>query len=82
MLGIRIFVKTVVMKIILDVKDKNAEFFLELVKKLDFVEVVKLINNPAKEKAVQDVLMAFEDIAKYEKGKKKLKSAKKLLNEL
>ncbi|MDQ3111081.1 MAG: hypothetical protein M3R17_14400 [Bacteroidota bacterium] len=71
------------MKIILDIKDeKNAEFFLELVQKLDFVEVLKLINNPGKEKAVQEILMAFEDVAKYEKGKKKLKSAKKLLNEL
>jgi hypothetical protein len=70
------------MKVILDIKDENAPFFLELVKKFDFVEVLKLINNPTKEKAVQDILMAFEDAAKYEKGKKKLKSAKKLLNEL
>lgn len=70
------------MKIILDVKDENAPFFLELVKRLDFIEVIKLINNPYKEKAVQDILMAFEDVQKYEKGKKKLKSAKKLLNEL
>jgi hypothetical protein len=70
------------MKLILDIKDENAPFFLELVKKLDFVEVLKLINNPAKEEAVKDILMAFEDVAKYEKGKKKLKSAKKMLNEL
>ncbi|HET6990545.1 MAG TPA: hypothetical protein VFJ43_04440 [Bacteroidia bacterium] len=70
------------MKIILNIKDKNAPFFLELVKKFDFVEVIKLINNPAKEKAVQDILVAFEDVAKYEKGKKKLKSAKKLLDEI
>jgi hypothetical protein len=70
------------MKVILDIKDENAPFFLELVKKLDFVEVLKLINNPYKEKAVQDILVAFEDVAKYEKGKKRLKSAKKLLNEL
>jgi hypothetical protein len=74
--------KQLVMKVILDIKDENAPFFLELVKKLDFVEVLKLINNPYKEKAVQDILVAFEDVAKYEKGKKRLKSAKKLLNEL
>jgi hypothetical protein len=77
-----IFVKTIAMKVILNIKDENAPFFLELVKKLDFVEVLKLINNPAKEKAVQDILAAFEDVSKYEKGKKKLKSAKKLLNEI
>ncbi|CAN5397157.1 hypothetical protein BH09BAC5_BH09BAC5_09310 [soil metagenome] len=70
------------MKVILDIKDENAAFFLELVKKLDFVDVLKLINNPEKEKAVREILMAFEDVEKYEKGKKKLKSAKKLLNEL
>lgn len=70
------------MKVILEIKDENAQFFLELVKKLDFIEVIKLINNPYKEKAVQDILLAFEDVAQYEKGKKKLKSAKKLLNEL
>ena len=37
------------MKVILDIKDENAPFFLELVKKLDFVEVLKLIDNPYKE---------------------------------
>lgn len=70
------------MKVILDVKDENSAFFLELVRKLDFIEILKLIDNPYKEKEVKEILMAFEDVAKYEKGKKKLKSAKKLLNEL
>ena len=70
------------MKVILDVKEEKALFFLELVKSLDFVEVLKTIDKPYKQEHMQDILMAFEDVAKYEKGKKKLKSAKKLLNEL
>ena len=43
---------------------------------------IKLVNNPRKRKAIQQILDAFEDVRKYEKGKKKLKSAKRLLIEI
>jgi hypothetical protein len=52
------------------------------VKKSDLSKVLKFVSDPAKRKATQEILSAFQDIVKHERGKKKLKSAKKLLKEI
>lgn len=71
------------MKVILDIKDGDrASFFMELLKSLEYIDVLKVINDPRKEKAVRDLSESFEDVKLHLKGKKKLKSAKALLNEL
>lgn len=71
------------MKVILDIKEKNRiPFFMEMVRGLNYVKVVKEIKDPRKGKIVSDIVEAFNDVSEYEKGKKKLKSAKDLLNEL
>ncbi len=70
------------MKVILDVQDNRKEFFMELLKSLDYVKVVKEVNDKQKSEAIQNLAEAFNDVRLYEKGEKQLKSAKDLLNEL
>jgi hypothetical protein len=70
------------MKVILDIKDNRVPFFMELVKSLDFVQVVKEVKDDKKSKIVEDLMEAFQDIKLHEQGDKKLKSAQDLLNEL
>ena len=70
------------MKLILDIKDNRVPFFMELVKSLDFVQVIKEVNDKEKSQRIQDLAEAFNDAALHEQGKKKLKSANDLLNEL
>lgn len=55
---------------------------MELVKSLDYISVVKEIKDEAKSQFISDLADAFNDVKRYEQGKKKLKSAKDLLNEL
>jgi L-cysteine desulfidase len=66
------------MKVILDIKDNRVPFFMELVKNLDFISIVKEVKDKAKSEAIQDLAEAFNDVKLYEEGKKKLKSAKHL----
>ena len=71
------------MKVILDITESNRiPFFMELVKSLDYISVVKEVNNESKSQFISDWADAFNDVKLYEQGKKKLKSAKDLLNEL
>ncbi len=70
------------MKVILDIRDNRIPFFMELVKSLDYIHVIKEIKDEGKSKFVADMAEAFNDVKLYEQGKKKLKSAKDLLNEL
>lgn len=55
---------------------------MELVKSLDYIRVVKEVREERKSQFVTDLAEAFNDVKLYEQGKKKLKSAKDLLNEL
>lgn len=70
------------MKVILDIRDNRIPFFMELVKSLDYINVVKEVKDERKSLFVADLTEAFNDVKLYEQGKKKLKSAKDLLNEL
>ena len=70
------------MKVILDVSDQRHSFFLELVNSLGFVKVVKEIKSKRKEQAMEDLVEAFEDVRLHQQGKKKLRSAEDLMNEL
>lgn len=70
------------MKVILDIKSNRVSFFMELIKSLDYVAVIKEVKDKRKSEFVNDLAEAFNDVEQYEAGKKKLKSAKKLLNEL
>lgn len=70
------------MKVILDVKDDRQAFFMELLKSLDYVEVLQEVNDKEKSEAIQDLVKAFNDVKLHEQGKKKLTSAKDLFIEL
>ena len=70
------------MKVILDVRENRLPFFLELVKSLDYINVIKEVRDKQKSELISDLSEAFNDVKLYEEGKKNLKSAKDLLNEL
>jgi len=70
------------MKVILDIKESRVPFFMELVKSLDYVQVMKEVKDRKKGKFIEELAEAFNDVKLYEQGKKKLKKAKDLLNEI
>jgi hypothetical protein len=71
------------MKVILDITENSRiPFFMELVKSLDYISVVKEVKEERKSQFIADLAEAFNDVKLYEQGKKKLKLAKDLLNEL
>lgn len=70
------------MKVLLDIKENRLAFFMELIKSLDYVNVLKEIKDDKKSQFVSDLSEAFNDVKLHEQGKKKLKSAKDLLDEL
>jgi hypothetical protein len=70
------------MKMLIDIKDNKADFFLELMKNLEFIKGVEKIKDKQNNQFVRDITEAFEEVRLYESGKKKLKNAKDLINEL
>jgi len=71
------------MKVILDIKENSRiPFFMELIKSLDYISIVKEVNDERKSQFITDLAEAFNDVKLYEQGKRKLKPAKDLLNEL
>ncbi len=81
------------MKLLLDIKDDKVSFFLELLKNFPFVkaETVSSEKTPSTKKIdstkrildpTKDLADSFNDVKLHIQGKKKLKSAKELLNEL
>ena len=55
---------------------------MEMIKSLDYITIVKEVKDEAKSQLVTDWADAFNDVKLFEQGKKKLKSAKDVLNEL
>ena len=71
------------MMVLLDIKESNkVPFFMELVKSLDYIKVIKEVKKSSKVQSLNDLAEAFDNVKQFELGKKKLKSAKDLLNEL
>ena len=70
------------MKVILDIKEDRVPFFMELLESLDYIRILKQVKDKESSKIIQDLVDAFNDVKLYEEGKKNLKSAKDLLNEL
>jgi hypothetical protein len=68
------------MKILLDIKDEKAQFFLELLKNFSFVKA-KPITEP-KARLMADVKEAVEEIKLIRSGKKKARNAEDFINEL
>lgn len=68
---------------VIDIKDpRKQKLFDQLMKELDFVEVVNIFKSAGKAQAALDVMEALEDVKAHLAGKKKLPLAKDLLDEL
>jgi len=70
------------MKIILEVQENKAPFFIELINGLKYIRILKKVENKQKSKAIQDILDAFNEVTLHEEGSIKLKSANQLLDEI
>lgn len=70
------------MKVILDIQDNRVPFFMELIKSLDYISVLKEVKDKEKSKDIQNLAEAFNDVKLHQEGKKQLKSGKDLLDEL
>lgn len=68
------------MKLMLDIKDSKAGFFMELLKSFNFVKSEPL--SPEKELLIREIKEAADYMTMVKKGKAKARPAKDLLNGL
>ena len=68
------------MKVLLDIKDSKAEFFMELLRSFSYVKAKPL--TPAKAQVLEELKEAVENMKLVKEGKLKARPAKDLLNEL
>ena len=68
------------MKILIDVRDDKAAFFMEMIRNFRFVKA-KLITSE-KARILQGLREAVEEVKLHKQGKIKLKTARELLDEL
>lgn len=69
------------MKILLDISDNKAAFFMEVLKNFSFVKNATPISN-TKAAIMQDIKEAVEEIHLIQEGKLQAKNAEDLMNEL
>ena len=67
------------MKVVLEISENKASFFMELVKSLSFVEVVR--EEPA-ERVVDSVRRALKEVERIERGEAEVRDARDFLNSL
>ena len=68
------------MKILLDIRDDKASFFMEVLKNFSFVKAETIA--PQKAAFLKDLKGAVEEVTQAKQGKIKLKSADQLIDEL
>jgi hypothetical protein len=68
------------MKILLDIKDDKAAFFIELLKNFSFVKAKPI--SPYKSEILEGLKEAVDQVNLAKQGKIKLKSARLLLDEI
>jgi hypothetical protein len=69
-------------QVVLNIKEGKYGFFMELVKSLDFVQIIDEDEADSKEDIVTNLTLAFKDLKNYKEGNLKTTSAKEFLNEL
>jgi len=69
------------MKILLDISDSKAAFFMEVLKSFKFVKKATLISD-AKANLIQDIQEAVEELKLVREGKLNARNAEDLINEL
>jgi hypothetical protein len=68
------------MKLILEVKDEKAAFFMEIIKNFSFVKASPL--TPYKEEVLSELKEAVDELNLVKSGKKKSKPLSEFLDEL
>ena len=68
------------MKVILEIKDNKASFFMEILKNFTFVKATPITNEKAI--LIQDITEAVEELVLVKKGKLEARNAEDLINEL
>lgn len=68
------------MKILIDIPDKKASFFLELLQNFKFVKAQQLTSQSAE--VLKDLKEAVEEVNEIKTGKKKARPLIEFLNEL
>jgi len=68
-------------EVFLKVEEDKLQFFLELIKSLDFVQIQDY-EEDSKEEIEANVREGFEELQKYKKGKLKTTSAKDFIDAL
>ncbi len=68
------------MKVLLEIKDKKADFVLEVLRNFSYVKATTI--TPAKAKFMEEMQQAVNEVKLAKKGKVKLQSARDFLNEL
>lgn len=68
------------MKLLLEIKDEKAPFFLELLKNFKFVKTKEL--TPYKAEVLEGIKEAVEEMKLIKEGKLKARDARELINEL
>ena len=68
---------------IIQLKDsKHRKRFLELIERLDFVEIVNIMKDGRKAAIALDLMEALQQVKQEKSGGRKLRPLKKLVNEL
>lgn len=68
------------MKLLLDIKDNKASFFMEVLKNFSFVKAKTI--TPEKALLIEEIKEAVEEVKLIKAGKKKARNADEFLNEL
>ena len=68
------------MKVILDVKDSKADFFMELISNFSFIKVKTI--TPVKAQVLHELREAVVEMNLINVGEKKARNAEEFLNEL
>ncbi|MFO7702552.1 hypothetical protein G7034_09830 [Psychroflexus sp. C1] len=69
------------MKLLLEIQDNKASFFLEVLKNFSFVKKATQISN-AKADLIEDIKDAVEELKLVREGKLEARNAEDLINEL
>ncbi len=68
-------------QVVLNIKEGKYQFFMELVKNFDFVQVEEE-KDDSKEEIIANMKEGFKELKLYNEGKKKFRDANDLINEL
>ena len=70
------------MRLVVDISDNSVASFMKIVKSHSFIKDVKELKDKRKSRLAKGIAESFKEVRLYEEGKKDLKNAKDLIDEL